>query len=174
MELWDLYDIDRNKLGETAQRGDGLPEGIYHVVVHLCIFNDQGQLLIQQRQPFKKGWSGLWDISVGGSALAGETSAQAVKRELKEELGLDHDFEGIRPAMTVNFKYGFDDIYVIERNVDIASELTLQYEEVKDARWASLSEIKEMIDEGTFVPYFKPLLDIFDIFRKSRGCIRLD
>lgn len=30
MELWDVYDINRNKTGKTAVRGEGLPEGGYH------------------------------------------------------------------------------------------------------------------------------------------------
>ena len=37
MELWDVYDINRNKTGKTAVRGEGLPEGGYHLVVHVCI-----------------------------------------------------------------------------------------------------------------------------------------
>lgn len=54
MELWDLYDINRNKIGKTIQRGELLSPGEYHLVVHVCLFNSQGEMLIQQRQPFKK------------------------------------------------------------------------------------------------------------------------
>lgn len=59
MEYWDLYDLHRNKLNKQAIRGEELAEGELHLVVHVCIFNSQGQLLIQQRQPFKQGWSNL-------------------------------------------------------------------------------------------------------------------
>ena len=52
MELWDVYDINRNKTGKTAVRGEGLPEGGYHLVVHVCIIGSDGRMLIQQRQPF--------------------------------------------------------------------------------------------------------------------------
>ena len=91
MELWDIYDIDRVRTGRVAQRGKpasegGLGEGEYHLVVHICVFNGHGQLLLQQRQKDKEGYPNLWDVSAAGSALAGENSAAAASRELREEL----------------------------------------------------------------------------------------
>ena len=76
MELFDLYDDERNFTGETIERGKPLPENRYHLVIHICIFGSDGKMLIQQRQPFKKGFPDKWDISVGGSAVAGENSRQ--------------------------------------------------------------------------------------------------
>ena len=140
MELWDIYDIDRNKTGRTMERGSHFPDGAMHLVVHICIFNAQGEMLIQQRQPFKEGWSGMWDITVGGSAVAGDTSRIAAHRELFEELGLDVDFSDKLPALSLTFNHGFDDYYLIEQEVDLAA-LTLQPEEVAAARWASQEEI---------------------------------
>ena len=89
MELWDIYDIDRQKTGKLCRRVDGkaLADQDYHLVVHICLFNPQGQLLIQRRQLDKAGYPGLWDVTAAGSALAGETSAQAAARELFEEMG---------------------------------------------------------------------------------------
>ena len=94
MELWDIYDIDRVRTGRVAQRGKpasegGLGEGEYHLVVHICVFNGHGQLLLQQRQKDKEGYPNLWDVSAAGSALAGENSAAAASRELREELGIE-------------------------------------------------------------------------------------
>ena len=64
MELWDVYNYDRTKSGRTMVRGDKMEGGAYHLVVHACIFNSRGEMLIQQRQPFKQGWSNMWDITV--------------------------------------------------------------------------------------------------------------
>ena len=55
MELWDIYDKDRNKTGRTMKRGEPMKDGDYHLVVHICIFSSDGKMLIQQRQPFKDG-----------------------------------------------------------------------------------------------------------------------
>ena len=168
MELWDLYTKDREKTNRTMIRGEQRPDGYYRIVVHICIFNDKGEMLIQQRQPFKKGWSNMWDISVGGSAVAGDTSQTAAERELREELGIEMSFERIMPSLTINFEDGFDDIYVVEKNVEIA-DLKLQYEEVQTAKWAGLDEIMEMIDGGAFIPYHKSLVELLFFMRNHRG-----
>lgn len=56
MELWDAYDINRQLKNKELTRGVPLEKGDYHTVIHVCIFNSKGEMLIQQRQPFKKGW----------------------------------------------------------------------------------------------------------------------
>ncbi|EMF49869.1 NUDIX hydrolase [Streptococcus parauberis] len=151
-EIWDIYDIYRNKTGRTMERGSNFKEGDLHLVVHLCIFNTNGELLIQQRQKDKEGFPNMWDISVGGSALAGETPQQAVMRETLEELGICIDLSQIRPQFTINFDQGFDDTFLVIADVDLNS-LTLQEEEVQDAKWASRQEIFKMMTEGSFIPY---------------------
>lgn len=168
MELWDLYTCDREKTDHTMIRGGEHPDGYYRIVVHVCIFNDRGQMLIQQRQPFKKGWSDLWDITVGGSAVSGETSRTAAERELSEELGIHISFDDRRPALTVNFPGGFDDLYLVEHNADPAG-LKLQYEEVQAAKWANRDEILAMIDNGSFIPYHKSLIELLFFLRNHSG-----
>ena len=152
-EYWNIYDIDRNLTDRIHKRGVPLAEGDYHLVVHLCIFNSKGELLIQRRQPWKRGWPGLWDLTVGGSAVLGESSREAVEREAKEELGIDISLEGYRPLMTINFKQGFDDYWIIERDIPLES-LTLQYDEVAEAKWVNEEELKAMVEKGEFINYF--------------------
>ena len=169
-ELWDIYDFHRQKTGKLHARGINLGDGEYHLTVHACIFNAEGKMLIQKRQPFKKGWSGLWDITVGGSATAGEDSQTAIMRELSEELGLSLDLAGVRPHLSVQFDQGFDDMYLIKKEVDL-STLTLEYEEVEKVMWASLDEILVMMEQGTFVPYQKHLLCLFFDMKEKYGAL---
>ena len=168
MEVHDLYDLDRIKLNETVNRGDKQPEGTYRIIVHICIFNSKGEMLIQQRQPFKQGFSNMWDITVGGSAISGDDSRMAAHRELLEELGIDYDFTGKRPALTINFPVGFDDMYVVNLDVDIDS-LKLQYEEVQQVKWADQDEINRLLDEGKFIPYHKSLIDLLFYMKDHEG-----
>ncbi len=168
MELFDLYTADREKTGRTMVRGEPTPEGFYRLVVHVCIFNAEGQMLIQQRQPFKRGWSNLWDITVGGCAKAGDSSRTAAERETREELGLAIDLTDVRPTMTICFEYGFDDYYVLTRDVD-PEALHLQEEEVQAVRWASLEEILQMIDDGRFIPYEKSQIELLFFRRNHRS-----
>ena len=168
MELFDLYTADRQKTGRTMVRGEPTPKGFYRMVVHVCVFNPEGQMLIQQRQPFKRGWSNLWDITVGECAQAGDSSQTAAERETRGELGLDLDLKDARPTLTIHFESGFDDIYVLTRNVDL-STLRLQPEEVQAVRWASKEEILRMIDDGQFIPYEKSLIELLFFRRNHRG-----
>lgn len=163
MELVDLYDENRVPLGRTGERSAPKACGEYRTVVHVCVFDSQGRLLIQQRAPEKYIWPGLWDVSVGGGVDAGETSRQGAEREFREELGYPLDLTGLRPSVTVNFDGGFDDFYLLTKDLDLG-DLTLQAEEVRAVRWAALEEILDMADEGTFIPYPKSFLQfLFDM-----------
>jgi len=163
MELWDVYNKDRIKTGNHMIRGDAFADGAYHLIVHACIFNSKNEMLIQQRQSFKEGWPNLWDFTVGGSAIVGDSSCSAIKRELFEEIGYEIDFSNVRPHFTINFTEGFDDYYLIEADVEI-EKLNLQYEEVQGVKWASKNEIFCMIDNGRFIPYYKSLVELcFDM-----------
>lgn len=164
MERWDLYTCDRIRTGRTILRGEKIPEGFYRLVVHVCIFNHEGEMLIQQRQKNKPGWPNLWDLTVGGHVVAGETSQQAAERETLEELGLRISFEGKRPAFSPTFPNGFDDMYTLEMDVDL-EQITLQEEEVQAVRWASREEIYDMIDDETFIPYHKGLIELLFYLR---------
>ena len=168
MELFDLYTRDRIRTGRTMVRGDKVPEGLYRLVVHVCIFDPEGRMLIQQRQPFKKGWSNMWDITVGGCAVAGDTSQDAAEREVREEIGLELDLQDERPTMTTTFDGGFDDYYVLTRAVDLSS-LHLQYEEVQTVRSAEKEEILRMIDDGQFISYEKSLIELLFFRRNHRS-----
>lgn len=171
MENWDVYDQHRNKTGKIITRGSEMAHDEFHVVVHICIFNKQGEMLIQQRQPFKVGWPNYWDVSCGGSAITGDTSQQAAARELVEELGIIHDFKDMRPQLTINFERGFDDYYLIEKEVNF-SELILQPEEVQAVKWASKEEILQMMQEGTFIPFYEHFIHLLFDMRYQYGSIR--
>lgn len=168
MELWDLYTRDRELTGKTMVRGDKIPEGCYHLVIHICAFNSRGEMLIQQRQSYKEGWSNLWDITVGGSSVAGESSRQAAERELGEEVGISFSFEQERPALTLNINDNIDDYYLIDTEPDITT-LTLQQEEVQAVKWATLEEILQMIDDEIFIPYHKSLIETLFALHKRRS-----
>ena len=97
MELVDLYDENRAPLGKTAERYGKKGPGEYRTVVHVCLFDSQGRLLIQKRTAGKRVWPEMWDVSVGGGVDAGETSRQGAEREFREELqGRKADLEDLK------------------------------------------------------------------------------
>lgn len=152
MELVDLYDENRIPLGKTALRYSRREKGTYRLIVHICIFDRRGRLLIQRRAKEKRLWPDRWDVSAAGGVSAGETTRTAAAREVGEELGLSLDLTGVRPVCTVNFATGFDDYFVVRRDIDLTS-LRLQEEEVSDVRWASRQEVLAMVRRGEFITY---------------------
>ncbi|KZL90377.1 NUDIX hydrolase [Clostridium magnum] len=169
MELWDIYDKNRNLTGRTMERGSEFYKGDFHLVIHVCIFNSKNEMLIQQRQPWKKGWPNMWDVTVGGCAVSGETSIEAAEREMFEEIGYEIDLSDERPFFTINFEVGFDDYYLVEREIEI-KDLTLQYEEVQSVKWASKDEILQLVKERKFIDYWF-IEYLFDM-RKHRSGYR--
>ena len=170
MEMFDIYDFSRIKTGESMTSGTPVPNGFYRIVVRICVFNSNGEMLIQQRQPFMDGWCGLWDISCGGSAISGETSQQAAERELFEELGISVSFKNTAPSLTASHptKGYFDDVYIVNKDIEL-SQLNFQYEEVKTAKWASCSEILQMIENNTFIPYNPNYINLLFWMRNHNG-----
>ena len=98
-----------------------------------------------------------WEVS-GGAAQAGESSWEAVRREVREETGLDvskadggylFTYRRINPDEGDNY---FVDVYRFV--MDIKDEdLHLQEEETDGYRFAALDEIKEYAAEGKFLHY---------------------
>ena len=168
MELFDIYDFDRNKTGETMERGTSVPKGCYRMVVHVCIFNSEGKMLIQRRQPFKRSWSGMWDLTIGGSSVAGDTSLTAAIRETSEEVGVQLAPDELKRVLTIQTECIFDDIYIVQKDLD-ETALTLQYEEVEQVKWADIAEIKSIIKEGSFIPYHESLIDLLFFLKDHDG-----
>ncbi|MDR1263844.1 MAG: NUDIX domain-containing protein [Oscillospiraceae bacterium] len=167
-ETWDLYDKFRNVTGKTIERGENIPYGLYHLVVFAIVFNSTGELLIQRRASDAIGWPGLWDFTAGGSACVGETSQEAAQRELFEEVGVSCDLSDARPHFTTYDQSMIVDYYIIKQDLD-PFKLALQAEEVQAVRWAGKEEILRMIDDGTFVPLKKGLVEFTFDMRLGHG-----
>jgi 8-oxo-dGTP pyrophosphatase MutT (NUDIX family) len=156
-ELWDVYDCHRNPTGRLQRRGDPIPAGDHHIVVHAFVRCTDGRYLITKRSP-NKGFPNMWECT-GGSVTAGEDSITGALREVKEELGVDltaEDLSLIRQEHREHY-HDFVDNYVARWNGDIA-ELTLQETEVVDAKWVTYDELCAMDDAGKIVPtlwYFR-------------------
>lgn len=168
MEQWDLYTKDRIITGNTINRGEEVPKGYFRMVVHVAIFNSKGEMLIQQRQKDKKLWPNLWDVTVGGSVISGESSVEAAERETFEEIGYPLDLNNERPAFTIDFDEGFDDCYLIVRDLDI-DKLVLQRTEVQAVKWATKEEILQMIENETFISYHRSKIELMFFLKNQRG-----
>lgn len=158
MELWDIYDSNKQRTGRTMKRNDWcLKEGEYHLTVLGVIARPDGKFLITQRVMTKSWAPGWWEVS-GGGVMAGEDSADAVKREILEETGLDvTDSEGgylfsyhrENPGEGDNY---FVDIYRFIMDFD-ESDVKVQDKEAAGFKLATIEEIKELAAQGIFLHY---------------------
>lgn len=74
--------------GETH---DG--DGMLHRAFSLFVFNDDGELLLQQRSDDKRLWPMYWTNSCCSHPRLGETMDEAVHRRLHEELGVTSNLQ---------------------------------------------------------------------------------
>lgn len=155
MELLDTYHADHTLAGRTLRRGEPLQLGEYLLVVHLCLFNGRGEMLIQKRQAIKDRYPGCWDVSAGGFARSGEDARAAVLRESEEELGFA-PMEA-RFLFTEPFGIVLDDFF-LARSEWVAMAFRIQEEEISEVRWASREEVFRLLDAEQFVDYDRELL----------------
>lgn len=156
MELWDLYTEDRQLTGNTHIRGEELPDGAYHLVVHVWIRNRKGEYLISQRSANRPTFPLMWEC-VGGSVLKGETSLQGAIREAKEEVGIDlSDDDGklvfSKTRKIIDGKKFNDilDVWLFEYNGKVnLSEATT--DEVAQIKWMTCQEIQSLYESQQLV-----------------------
>ena len=142
MEYNDIYDKERRLTGRTHLRGTTWQRGEYGLVACVWVYDGHGKLLLTKRAP-EKSFAGTWENS-GGAVRAGETSLEAVARELYEETGIlapQEDFELIDSGMDGNTHF---DYYCLKRQVPIEDVVLLPGETV-DARWVTHEEVHKMI-----------------------------
>lgn len=144
MEWNDIYDKDRNLTGSTHRRGTPWRKGEYGLVVCVWVYDGNGRVLLTRRAP-EKSYPHTWENS-GGAAKAGETSLQAITRELYEETGISAQPEEFELIATDRDRFCHYDFYCLKRNVP-AEEVRLQPGETDAVQWATFAQVHEMIEK---------------------------
>ncbi len=145
MEYNDIYDKDRRPTGRRHIRGTPWRKGEYGMVVCVWVYDGKGKLLLTRRAP-QKSYPGTWENS-GGAVQSGETSRQAIARELFEETGIraeQEEFELIQSGRDGNIHY---DYYCLKRTTPIR-EIVLLPGETDGVMWATFEEVHQLIREG--------------------------
>ena len=144
MEWNDIYDRDRNLTGRVHKRGTPWGPGEYGMVVCVWVHDGRGNILLTRRAP-GKSFAGTWENS-GGAAQAGETSLQAITRELYEETGISAQPEEFELIATDRDRICHYDFYCLKRDIP-AEEIRLQPGETDGVQWASFAQVHEMIEK---------------------------
>ena len=126
---------------------------LLHPVVHLHVFNTAGDIYLQKRPEWKDIQPGKWDTAVGGHMDYGETPEEALRREVREELGIT-DF-------TPEFigKYVFDskrerELVYMNRTI-YDGPVRPSTEELDGGRFWTMAEIREAMGKDILTPNFE-------------------
>jgi len=153
---FDVVDLvnDQDVVIGTALRSEchGNPSFI-HRAVHVLVFNDRGELLLQLRTKTKDIQPGKWDTSVGGHLDPGEDYLSAAVREMAEELGISG--------------HPLTQLYSSKIRNEIESENIMTYlccydgvinfapDEIDEVRFWPAAEIDAALGSGRFTPNFE-------------------
>lgn len=143
-EYNDIYDEERNLTGRIHLRGTPWQKGEYGLVVCVWVYDGKGKLLLTRRAP-EKSFAGTWENS-GGAAKAGETSLQAITRELREETGIAASPEEFELLSSDRDRTAHYDFYCLKKEIPV-EKIVLQPGETDDVRWASFAEVHELIQQ---------------------------
>lgn len=152
-EWFPLVDEAGNIIGRATRRECHNGSKRLHPVVHLHIYNKEGDLLLQKRSQTKDIQPGKWDTAVGGHVDYGESIEEALRREAREELGIK-SFEAEEIARYV-FESDIEKELVHTYRTIYEGPFTLNKEELDDARFWRIDEIESQLGKGIFTPNFE-------------------
>lgn len=151
-ELFPIVDEEGNITGAASRGECHNGSKLLHPVVHLHVFNSRGELYLQKRPDWKDIQPGKWDTAVGGHVDLGESVDIALRRETREELGIEaftpeqlsrYVFESARERELVfSFKTVYDGV-------------VRPTEELDGGRFWPLDEIRANLGKGVFTPNFE-------------------
>ena len=160
-EIWDIYDIHKNKKNKFHKRGVPLDKGDYHIVIHSWVVNSNDEVILTKRHSSKKICPNMWECTEG-SIVAGESSVEGAVRELKEEIGLSFEIaEAIFfTSFVLDFSNTIIDSYFFKRDVDI-NDLVLQENEVSEAKIVNEKVYRKMCKNGEIVESLRYFYDLY-------------
>lgn len=151
MELWDAYTRNGVKTGGVLVRGQKMWPGIYHLVCEVLVRHIDGSYLCMIRSRKKPNYPLYPECTAGGSALLGEDPLTCIRRELREETGIEwDDFEEV--SRTVRDCYATI-FYSYLCTVDWPKDqIKLQEGETEAYRWLSEEEFIELLSSDRMIP----------------------
>ena len=152
-EWFPLVDEAGNIVGRATRRECHDGSKRLHPVVHLHIYNKDGDLFLQKRSLTKDIQPGKWDTAVGGHVDYGESIEEALRREAREELGIE-GFEAELMARYV-FESSIEKELVHTYRTVYEGPFTPDKEELDDACFWRIDEIESQLGKGIFTPNFE-------------------
>ncbi len=152
-ELFPVVNEQGETIGKITRRKAHDGTKILHPVVHLHVFNSKGELYLQHRPDWKDIQPGKWDTATGGHVDFGETTEQALLREVREELGITEFTPEFVCRYVFEGKREKELVYVHKTIYD--GKITPNEKELQGGRYWSKDEILSNMGKGIFTPNFE-------------------
>ena len=151
-EIFPIVDEDGNTIG-SATRGE-CHNGSKHLhpVVHLHLFDNEGRLYLQQRPLWKEIQPGKWDTAVGGHIDYGEDVGTALRREVREEIGIEEFTPKFLLKYLFESKLEKELVYVYST---VFNGEVKPSEELDGGKFWTIEEIEKTIGQEMLTPNFE-------------------
>ncbi len=163
-ELVDVVDEDDNVVSR-ATKNEVQRQGLRHRIVRVALEDFDGNILIQKRQQNIELYPDCWDNAASGHVDCGESYDDAAKRELYEEIGVMTKLTRVKYYPSSG-QFGWRKLNrwntLYRAVIPAETTLTLQVDEVADARWVSRTELRELVEcrPGTIADGLKEVYEI--------------
>lgn len=177
-EMLDVLNENGIPTGKISSRKEVHQNGYWHRAIIVAIVNEDNKILIQKRSSKKEKFPGLWDLSVAGHVPFSQDSVSCAASEIMEEVGYMlkktvnvKDFRfmtSFRNQISLSDTFienQFYDFFVYNANINL-EDLEIQKDEVEEVRYATVFEIKTMIEKGLFHPRNEWLSVIYSFITK--------
>lgn len=141
---------------------------LIHRVVHVLVFNEKGELLLQKRSLNKDFAPGRWDTSVGGHVGIGEELTLSVRREMEEELGITScEIEYLYSYIHSN---PYETELVTTYRCIYSGDILFNKKEIDDMRFWRLEEIREITGKGILSDNFENEIRMYSNHTLRTSC----
>ena len=166
-EIFPIVDDSGKVLGKATRGECHNGSRLLHPVVHLHVFNSLGEVYLQRRPDWKDIQPGKWDTAVGGHLDYGETPEEALRREVREELGITRFIPKRIGQYVFDSKRERELVYV--NSAIYNGEIHPSQEELDGGRFWTMDEIRDAIGKGLLTPNFESEFQRFFLNNPVQG-----
>ena len=161
-ELVVLVNKEDEKIG-LMPKMEAHEKALLHRAFSVFVFNDNGELMLQQRAAHKYHSPLLWTNTCCSHQRDGESNVEAGRRRLQEEMGFSTE---LKEVFSFIYKAPFDNgltehelDHVMVGNYNDNPEINK--DEVEDYKWMTLKDVKKDIEDNPdiYTEWFKIIFD---------------